>query len=206
MGNSGKTGAIVLAAGEATRFGKAKQLLVWEGKTLVGRAVEACFEAFCDPVIVVTGAYQTELEEALKFYTLDQRLILAHNPDFNQGLGSSIQVGLNALFASQADLHAVLIVLADQPRVDAKFLRKLIELTQDHEAAALGDPSGPGVPACFGESLFTRLLNMDGQGAKAILRDPKVSTAILKDDAKRLDIDTFEDWNEFTRTGDIPKP
>src|SRR5437763_12750721 len=59
-------GAVVLAAGGSSRFGRPKQLLTFRGETLVRRAVRAASEAGCDPVIVVAGnlgdAIRSELD------------------------------------------------------------------------------------------------------------------------------------------------
>ena len=101
----------------------------------------------------------------------------------------------------QQNLQSVLITLVDQPLVDASFLRKLVEEQQGADAAALSYPSGAGVPACFDVVHFQKLLNLttSGGGAKGILRDPRLNIRLLDAPERRLDIDTFEDWNDFTR-------
>lgn len=194
--------AIILAAGEAKRFGAAKQVLVWKGKTLVELAVNSCLEADCTHLVIVTGAHQEEVQLSLKPISSSPNISLAQNHDWAEGMHTSIARGMKTLLQHDLKIDAVLIVLVDQPLVDAAFLRKLIAAQKGNDAAALGYPSGPGVPACFGESLFPRLRNLTnaGGGAKAILRDPSVKTILVNDPDKRRDIDTFDDWNDFNRT------
>jgi molybdenum cofactor cytidylyltransferase len=194
-------GAIILAAGEAKRFGSPKQLLVYKSKTLVARAVEACLAAGAQQVVVVTGAHRQELENALQAHFSDPRVTLSHNERWAEGMHTSITCGMHALMTRQQNLQSVLITLVDQPLVDASFLRKLVEEQQGADAAALSYPSGAGVPACFDVVHFQKLLNLttSGGGAKGILRDPRLNIRLLDAPERRLDIDTFEDWNDFTR-------
>ena len=193
------TAAIVLTAGEASRFGSPKQVLVWKRKTLVERTMQNAIDAGCKKIVVVTGAHEKVVTNALKNFTGSKVVSLAQNPHWEEGMHTSIACGMKTLLEASPTLDAVLVLTIDQPRIDAQFLRKLIAAQQGFDAAALGYPSGAGVPACFGESLFQRLLNLQtsGGGAKGILRDPLVKTNVLIDPERQLDIDTFTDWNDF---------
>jgi len=195
-------GAIILAAGEAKRFGSPKQLLVWKGQTLVERAVHACLEVGCDRIVVVTGAHASAIQLSLKLFEEKPNVSVTLNPNWSAGMHTSIACGLKALLRLEANLHSTFVLAVDQPLIDAYFLQKLYTAKSGHDAAALTYPSGPGVPACFGESLFTQLINLatKGHGAKAILRDPTVNTALVNDPKRRQDIDTLADWNDFKRT------
>ena len=197
-----KVGAIVLAAGEASRFGAAKQVLVWQGKTLVERAVRACLDADCAHVIVVTGAHELEVKLSLKPILDSTSVSTTYNSDWAKGMHTSIVCGMQSLIQVMPRLDATIVMLADQPLIDETFLRKLIKAQTNADASALSYPSGAGVPACFGESLFQRLLGLSttGGGAKAILRDTAVKTVLVNDLEKRRDIDTFADWNDFNQS------
>ncbi|MFK8055291.1 MAG: NTP transferase domain-containing protein [Saprospiraceae bacterium] len=210
-----RLGAIVLAAGEAKRFGAAKQVLVWKGQTLVERAVQACQDASCEQIVVVTGAHREEIQSrllredpptstelSLKPMLDSSSFSIAHNQAWANGMHTSIVCGMKELTTLAPALDAAFIVLVDQPLIDAPFLRKLADAQIDVNASALGYPSGAGVPACFGESLFPRLLNLNttSGGAKAILRDPAVNITLVNDPDRRRDIDTFADWNDFNLT------
>ena len=108
---------------------------------------------------------------------------------------------MKALLEQSIYIKSVLITLVDQPRIDAPFLRKLVDEQRGADAAALAYPSGAGVPACFGESQIEKLVNLDtsGGGAKGILRDSNLNIRLLDAPERRLDIDTLEDWNDFNR-------
>src|SRR6187402_3881873 len=83
-----KTGAVILAAGGSTRLGRPKQLLIFQGKTLVERAVEAA--AGCSPAVVVAGSQSAEIAERLR----GQNVEVIHHAEWARGIGSSIRLGV----------------------------------------------------------------------------------------------------------------
>ena len=58
-------GIIVLAAGKGSRMGEPKQLLTFEGETLLRRAARAALETRERPVVVVLGFYADAMQEAV---------------------------------------------------------------------------------------------------------------------------------------------
>ncbi|MGZ3820587.1 MAG: nucleotidyltransferase family protein [Mucilaginibacter sp.] len=113
------TGTIILAAGESRRMGQPKQNLVFQHKTLLERAVEAALASGCKPVIVVLGA-----NAGLIDLTTNQDVKLVHNPDWSEGMASSMRTGINEL-RKYNDVEGVLIMLCDQPFVDAKLINAM---------------------------------------------------------------------------------
>ena len=97
-----RIGGIVLAAGGSTRLGEPKQLLEFDGETLVHAAVRAAQEGGCDVVCVVTGHASTAVENAVA----DLRPLLVHNEDWQRGMGSSIRLGLNIIQPASAVVSA----------------------------------------------------------------------------------------------------
>jgi CTP:molybdopterin cytidylyltransferase MocA len=97
-GRGGRVGAVVLAAGAATRFGSPKQRL------LLPQVLERLREAPVDEVVVVAGAYRLELDGA----------DVVECPDWELGPGGSLRCGLAAL---GPDAEAAVVVLADGPRL-----------------------------------------------------------------------------------------
>src|SRR5579863_5660232 len=97
------TGTIILAAGESRRLGQPKQNLVFQNKTLLERAVEAALGSGCKPVIVVLGA-----NAGLITVATNEDVKLVHNPDWNEGMASSIRAGINEL-NTYRDIDSVLI-------------------------------------------------------------------------------------------------
>src|SRR4030042_4660634 len=98
--------AIVIAAGESKRMGRTKQLLPWQGKVLLQHALDAILGSEVDEVILVLGC---EAERILE--QVDTRKIkVVINPDYAQGMITSIQRGLKAL---QGGAEAFFIVRGD---------------------------------------------------------------------------------------------
>jgi len=110
---------VLLAAGGATRFGSAKQVIDIDGVAMVRHCARNALK--CAAVVVVTGAHREKVDD--EFRDLDVTLV--HNADWNIGMGSSIACGIG-LVAQNPAAEAAIILLADQPLVSADDLRELI--------------------------------------------------------------------------------
>lgn len=106
---------LVLAAGEGRRFGGPKAPVVIEGERLVDRAVRVLREGGCDPVYVVLGAWAGDVPGA----------VAVANPEWPEGMGSSLRAGLAALEGETAD--AVVVTLVDLPGLTAAAVRRLVQ-------------------------------------------------------------------------------
>lgn len=192
-----RVGVVLLAAGGSSRLGRPKQLLLHEGKTLVRRAAEAAVAAKSGPVVVVLGA----LAEAVIAELAGLPVRSVQNSDWGAGMGSSLRVGLRALDTEEsagADpaVDAVLVMLCDQLRVNARHLRALVEAFTQTRAfiVASGYEGTRGVPALFSRALFPELEALaPDQGARGVIaRDPsRVVEVALAGGGD--DIDTAED-------------
>ncbi len=190
-------GAIILAAGASQRMGRPKQLLPYRHTTLVGHAAAQALAAGFDPVGVVTGAHHEEVARALP-----DTVHTVYNTAWQKGMGTSLACGIKHLQSIKSNLTAIMVMLADQPRVDTSLLQQYVHIFQTNEcdAVALQYPSGAGVPALFSERLFSVLQNTEGpQGAKAILRSPKYTVRTLSPSEAHWDIDTPEDYRKLTQ-------
>src|SRR5205814_8700618 len=107
-------GAIILAAGGSSRFGQAKQLLSFEGESLVRRTVHAAIEAGCASVIVVVGDARDRIETELR----ETPAVIVENPEWQQGLGTSIRCGLRSRLSSEPEAEDIVLLACDQPLVD----------------------------------------------------------------------------------------
>lgn len=181
---------IILAGGKSSRFGQPKMLLDWHGKPLVRHVAECAVWAGLDPVIVVTGAVDQPLREALS----GLRVEFVYNPAWGIGQSTSVRAGVGKL---AKNIGSAIFLLADQPLVPPKLLRKLIdrhELTQ----AAVVAPRVAGRranPVLFDHRIFSRLLELEGDvGGRAILDQYPVEYVDWADDNLLLDIDTPEDY------------
>lgn len=177
--------AIVLAAGEGSRFGSTKQLSELAGETLVGRAVRVA-EAVCGErtVLVIGSDWRKVLAVCGPL-----RGFFVRNEKFGSGIASSIACGVNAV-AHSAD--AVLLLLADQPLISSDYLQSVIaQWQQTPGEIIISEYSGIcGPPAIFPASCFEDLADLRGdQGARAVVSSGKYPVRGLKCDAASVDID-----------------
>jgi CTP:molybdopterin cytidylyltransferase MocA len=178
---------IVLAAGASTRLGKPKQLVGHEGLPLVRRAVMAAREAGADPVIVVLGSDAPYIASALENL---EGMHIVLNPRWQTGMASSLARGLEAVTESDG----ALIMLADQPLVDASALRALLDVFgPDKRIVASSYSDTLGVPIVVGREHFASLMRLEGdRGAGPWLRTVDGVTAVPLS-GPILDIDTPKD-------------
>lgn len=180
------TAGIILAAGSATRFGRPKQLAVWEEETLIHRVCRIALLAGLDPVIVVTGAYAELVEAAI----LDLPVQCIFNSDWDAGQGTSVATGIRAL---PEKVGAAIFLLSDQPGISPGLLSSLKEVH-----AVSGDPIiGPlfdgqrGNPVLFDRITFKDLSQLQGeQGGRAIFSHHKVHWIPWQNASAGIDIDT----------------
>jgi molybdenum cofactor cytidylyltransferase len=112
--------AIVLAAGLSTRMGTQKMLLPWGQTTVIEKVLSSTTEAGLSNIYVVTGSSRAVLMKLLQ----GRNLNFIFNKDFANGeMLTSIQVGLKAL---SSEVEAVLIVLGDQPQIEARVVKEII--------------------------------------------------------------------------------
>ncbi len=192
-----KIGGILLAAGGSSRLGQPKQLLQFQGKSLLRRAAETLAGSKCSNIVVVLGAEITGSTGELTGLPVNIRI----NKDWASGMSSSIKAGLNALLAFAPDTDAVVIALCDQPNISPTDIDRLIDVfDQTHPGIVAAEYSGTvGVPALFPRSLFEDLRNLTGdKGARNMLRRQENLTAI-KLDAATIDIDTLADYESLNQ-------
>ena len=189
-------GLIILAAGSASRMGKPKQLLSYQGSSLISHAAKAAINSICQPVLVILGAYVEQIKPQIDKLPVQ----IVKNPDWETGMSSSITVGINAINQSHPQLDAVIIALADQPLISTAVFNKLIQSYQETEniiiAAAYNDVVG--VPALFNRALFSELINLKGdRGAKALMRKYKNELLSISIPEAAIDIDTPDDYEKY---------
>jgi len=190
-------GLVLLAAGGSTRLGTPKQLLPYRGKSLLRRAAESAVASNCRPIVVVLGAHAEDCNHEL--HNLPVAIVV--NPDWMEGMGVSIRLGMGTLLReSPRPLDAVIVMLCDQPLVTVGTLNALIDAIDSTSARIIASTYGEvsGVPALFDKSLFPELLNLNGvQGAKQILqRYPHDIHKVAFADGG-IDIDTAADYERL---------
>ena len=122
-------GTVLLAAGRGTRFGASPKLLSpLDGKPLVRHAAEAAVAADLGPVVAVLGHASGEVRDALAGLTLT----LVENPDYADGMATSLRTGVGAM---PATVPAALVLLGDMPRIGPGLLVRLAEAFRGAEVA-----------------------------------------------------------------------
>jgi molybdenum cofactor cytidylyltransferase len=196
----GDIGALILAAGGSRRLGRPKQLLKFRGRSLVRRAADAAIEAGCAPAAVVIGG--SGEETAAEFEGSGAALIV--NEQWESGLGSSIQAGARWFSRNAPFIEAILLLACDQPLVDARALRGIIELRRASGKLIVASAySGTvGIPALFDKCYLPELESLEGdRGAKSLilLQPDRVATFSCPEGA--VDIDTAEDYEKLRSSG-----
>jgi molybdenum cofactor cytidylyltransferase len=193
-------GAIVLAAGNSSRMGAAgpKQLLTYQGQSLVRRAIDTAGMSALSPVIVVLGANAEQVRPTLEELGVE----IVVNPRWEAGMGSSLRTGLVRALAANLQLDAVVILLCDQPLVTPEDIRGLIHThTQSGKPLVAASYSGTlGVPALIGKSCFDRVKNLpDEAGAKSLFLAGGNDVARVEVPCAAVDIDRPEDYEKLRR-------
>lgn len=185
--------AIILAAGASSRMGQPKQLLEFHCKPLILHICEQLEKVFDQRFHVVLGANSEVIKQSLGSF--QQQVV--HNPDWKEGIASSIRAGLRAVPQSAS---GVMIVLADQPLITTHALLKLMAAWTANPDCRVASQyeSAMGVPAIFPRKDFEQLMELNGdEGAKLLLNEAKNVTAVSMPEAA-IDLDTDEDYQNIT--------
>ena len=184
--------AVILAAGRSTRMGGPNKLLAEIARRpLVRIAAEAALVSRADPVIVVTGHQRAEVEKVLA----GMPVRLVHNPDFAQGLGTSLKAGIAAV---PADADGAVVCLGDMPRVDAPLLNRLIAAFDPDRGALVVVPTFAGKrgnPVLWSRRFFPDLMTIEGDvGARHLIGryGEAVVEVAVEGEAAFVDVDTPE--------------
>lgn len=187
--------AIVLAAGSASRFGSLKQLEQWRGEPLVRHATRTAAEVCGSRTLLVTGPAWNRVRLACEPFAGG----FVINDRYQDGLASSLALAVRCLKHSAA---ALIVLLADQPLVDAKHITALIEEWRGSEAdmVASAYAGTVGVPAIFGDGTFARLTGLTGdKGARELFEGAGFVLRTIRCDDAEIDIDTAEDLARLSR-------
>jgi molybdenum cofactor cytidylyltransferase len=176
-------GAVVLAAGRASRMGGPHKLLEpWRGAPLVAHVIDALATAGLPPPVVVLGHEATAVRRALA----GRAVQFVAAADWQDGMGRSLAAGIAAV---PAHWDAALVCLADMPRIEPALITAL--------AAAAGEVVLPefqgrrGHPVRWPRAAFPQLLALTGDvGGRAVMAAFAVTALPAPSDACLDDIDT----------------
>ncbi len=162
-----RVAAVVLAAGRSTRMGPVNKLIAEiGGKPLVRLAAEQALASQAKPVIVVTGHQQDRVAAALE--GLPVRFV--HNPDYAEGLGTSLRAGIAAV---PENVDGAIVLLGDMPQVDAALVDKLLAAFDPERGALVVVPTIDGKrgnPVVWSRRFFPELMAISGDvGARHLI-------------------------------------
>lgn len=195
--SSKNIGIIVLAAGASRRMGQPKQLLPWGTKTVLAHAIAQTQGAGATASCVVLGSRYQHIAKSIAATAVP----VVFNPNWEQGMGTSIAAGLQWMLDQHPELDGVLVQLCDLPLVNASHLKGLIQ--------ALNDPTDiritaytdtQGVPAIFGKAYFDNLQELrDETGAKSIIQTYNKQVGKVPFPGPYRDIDTLEAYESLKK-------
>jgi CTP:molybdopterin cytidylyltransferase MocA len=189
-------GAVILAAGSASRFGALKQVIAIDGEPMVRRIARNALAAQLHPVVVVVGAQGDRVIECLN--NLD--VLPIENAEWSTGMGRSLAEGVKALLAQASALRSLMVLLADQPSIRVGDLENMIAAHRRSPARILASGSADvfGPPCIFPIGFAHELSTLEGsRGARDLLEKYGTQVDIFDLPSALLDIDHPDDYSRW---------
>ncbi|MGI9059929.1 MAG: nucleotidyltransferase family protein [Ktedonobacteraceae bacterium] len=204
------TAAIILAAGSSSRMGggRHKLLLPLEGRPVLAHVIDATLASQAHPVVIVLGHQAEHVRTQLTAYTASPEIIIVENPDYLQGMSTSMRVGIQEIISygyrkneQCANIDSVLILLGDQPLITQQGIDALITAwrTSGKRIMAPLYAGKRGNPLIFDASLFSELIAVTGdEGGRSVVERHKqeLATIELGDVIANYDVDTWEAYQQ----------
>ena len=180
---------LVLGAGGSKRLGRPKQLLPYDGGTLLGHVVGVARHCGFQQTIVAIGGSAGEVRESVDLTGAE----VVVNDDYGEGCSSSIAA---ALAAVDPRCHVLVLMLGDQPGVTADTVAALLAGRGDAPLAVCRYDDGKGHPLAFARSVFPALAGLHGDKGVWRLLDQRADDVAEVRVAGRipLDVDTVGDY------------
>ena len=188
--------AVVLAAGGSRRLGRPKQLEAWGSSTLLDHVLDQVRRFPVDEIWVVLGAGLEEVRAGVDLTDFG----IVENPEWEDGLATSLRVGLDAV-TRLSKAEAAFIVLGDQPDIPEEIPAKLVEAWRKSKALAVVPKYRytAGNPVLVARELWPRLMSLTGdEGARRLLQaHPEWVEEVWVESLPPRDIDTQRDVEEL---------
>ena len=189
---------VIIAAGESKRLGLPKQLLLLDNDSMLNRLIKKVQKAVDFPIYLVLGANVEKIKAQLP----NTNLNIVENNEWQEGMGSSIRIGVQTVIDSTNKHDGVLILVCDQPHLSEAAIQDLVTLQAAKKTAITASfyANIAGTPALFHASIFPDLLALKGdQGAKKIIQERVQDLAKLQFEKGVLDIDTQDDYQQLLK-------
>ncbi|MGW2841145.1 nucleotidyltransferase family protein [Streptomyces sp. NPDC001493] len=190
--NSLVTGVLLAAGGGRRLGGRPKALLTYRGRPLIEHAIRSLRDGGCGRIVVVLGAAADEVRARSAL----AGCVVVVNPEWRQGMGSSLRAGLAALAGTGAD--AALVLLVDQPGIGPEAVSRVRAAATSRASLAAASYDGTrGHPVLLGAGHWAGVAEdaTGDRGARAYLREHREALTLVEcgDVAEAYDIDTPED-------------
>lgn len=159
---------------------------------MLRRATRLAVEAGTSPVIAVLASDEAQLTRELA--GLPASIVI--NGEWQTGMASSLKCGLRAVLAADLNQENVMVLVCDQPALDASILKDLLatHATRRSEITASRYRGTLGVPAIFSRTMFPELMELTGdQGARRLLQRHPEQVASVDFPGGEFDLDTPQD-------------
>ncbi|MGB5632478.1 MAG: nucleotidyltransferase family protein, partial [Waterburya sp.] len=188
--------AVILAAGASRRMGQPKQLLPYQGQTLLSHVIKCAIASPCNPVIVVLGANTHKIEPIINHLPVE----IAKNTKWNEGISSSIRCGILYIQKHFLNIDGVVFLACDQPFITTEIINKLINAYNfgNKQIIASFYQKTVGIPVLFNRNLFSELTNLNGDhGAKKIVKQYPDLVNIINFPLGKIDLDTLKNYQQL---------
>jgi molybdenum cofactor cytidylyltransferase len=183
--------AIVLAAGRASRMGFGKLTATLWGAPVIAHAADAALASRASTVVVVVGDHEADVRAALG----SRNVTFVANPEFAQGLSTSLRAGIRAL---SPEVTAIVVCLGDMPCIRSRHVDALVAAHEASHARAICVPvhgGRRGNPVLWPRWTFGALAELDGDRGGRLLLEAHAADVVavpIGDDAVLIDVDTPE--------------
>ena len=189
---------LIIAAGEAKRFGFPKQILKWGDSTILGTVINEALSSGFDEIFVVLGAHYEKISEYLQNDLTSANIV--KNENWQQGMFSSVKAGLLEVKKKNPDY--VLIQLGDMPFITSRILKKFINAGRKNPDTVIAvENNRPAHPYMFHKKFIDEIISSefkDGMRSFVKREFPNAIKIEVDTMAARQDIDTWDTYNKLT--------
>ena len=185
-----KVSAVILGAGQSRRMGSVNKLISEiEGRSMISHIADAAEKSNVDRVFVVTGHEDEEIRRALSNHDIN----FVHNPNYADGLSTSLRTAIGAL---DADTDGVVVCLGDMPGITAEHINALINVFNPEAGRQICVPTFNGKwgnPVLWDGRFFDAIQNVSGDvGARHLIgaHQDVLCEVPIEDNAVITDLDT----------------
>ena len=162
---------------------------------MLDHALTVAKETDCTPIIIITGAHTIKTDDII-----ESGIYVVQNPDWQEGIASSISLGVSYLQEKEPNISGIILMVCDQPFVTSTLLHQLIaERTKTNKPIiACSYQDTLGTPVLFDNKYFKALSTLKGdEGAKKIILKNLEEVVSISFDLGSIDIDTKDDYKQL---------